>query len=191
MELAADVYDADGEQVLSGAERFGFVFGLGRVFPAIERAIEGRGAGQRCSVRLGVDEAFGARDESQVVRVERDEFPGDVGPGDRFEVEDAAGAVLVLRVIDVDSEEVIVDFNHPLAGQALRYEVRILTVRPASSAELARAEQMLTLPPSVETPLVAPERLLRGASRRYESAPLGRAKNAEPSSVPVIEEKKA
>jgi FKBP-type peptidyl-prolyl cis-trans isomerase SlyD len=195
VEIAAAVYDADDEPVHGTEESFGFVFGFGQALPGIERALEGRVAGDRVSVVLSPDGAYGERDESLVVSVAREELSDDIRPGDRIEVEDARGAVLVLRVLELDDEEVRVDFNHPLAGQKVRYETEILRVRPATDDEIEAAERALDGIEAQTSELIAPDRLLRGVGRGYENALAGRtaddATTNEPPVGSVTEEKKA
>ena len=195
VEIAAAVYDADGERVEGAEEVFGFVFGFGQALPGIERALAGHVAGDRVSVVLAPHEAYGARDESLVVAVAREELADDIRPGDRIEVEDEHGAILVLRVLDLDDEEARVDFNHPLAGQKVRYETRILRVRPATEDEILAAERALDENDAQTSELLPPERLLRGVGRSYENAlaggTAGESKTKEPPVGSVIEEKKA
>jgi FKBP-type peptidyl-prolyl cis-trans isomerase SlyD len=190
VEVAAQVYDADGEPI-GGEEAFGFVFGLGQVWPAVERALEGGGKGHTRRVRLSPKQAYGERDESLVRCVARDEFPDDALEGDRFELEDSDGAILVVRLLQVDSEEVLVDFNHPLSGQAVEMQLQIRGVRPATTSEIVEAERALGQSTVQGTPLVAPERLLRGAGRRYEDASPGQAEITEPPDGSGTEENKA
>lgn len=194
VEIAASVYDADDEPVDGAEDAFGFVFGFGQALPGIERALEGHVAGDRVSIVLSPHEAYGQRDESLVVAVAREELADDVRPGDRIEVEDAHGAILVLRVLELDEEEARVDFNHPLAGQKVRYETRILQVRPATDGEIEAAERALDENEAQTSELLPPERLLRGAGRGYENAlagrPAGESTTTEPPVGSVIEEKK-
>lgn len=194
VEIAAAVYDADDEAIEGEDEVFGFVFGFGQALPGIEHALEGRFAGDQVSIVLGPHEAYGVRDESLVVSVAREELADDIGPGDRIEVEDGHGAILVLRVLELHDDEVLVDFNHPLAGQKVRYETRILRVRPASEDEILAAERALDENEAQTSELLPPERLLRGAGRSYENAlagrPPGESTTKEPPVGSVIEEKK-
>jgi len=60
----------------------------------------------------------------------------------------------------------LVDSNHPLAGQTLRFEVEAREVRPATDEELEEAEQRLLTQEEEPEPLITPESLLRGPSRR-------------------------
>ena len=191
VELDVKVYDAEGEQVLAPEERHAFVCGFGQILPGIERALEGAVAGEKRCFELAAQQAYGDRDEALVLGVDRSEFPEQVRPGDRFEVEDAEGSMLVLRVLDVGKDEVQVDLNHPLAGQKVRFEVETLNVRPATSAEIAAAERALAQIGAQTTPLLAPESLLRGSGRRYEEPAAPALKNHEPKKGSVTEEKKA
>ncbi len=184
------VFDGEGEAV-SGADRLGFVFGRGQLFPALEQAIDGRGVGDRGAVILGPRDAYGERDPQAILEVDRAEFPQEVAPGDRFEVENDAGAVLVLKVLDVSPDTVHVDLNHPLAGQEVRVEFEVTEVRPASAEELAAADAALetvqehgAAPTPSGTPVAAPviplERLLRGRPRGYERDPAGATPATQP-----------
>jgi FKBP-type peptidyl-prolyl cis-trans isomerase SlyD len=174
LDLAYDVFDAEGERVDgSDPDRpLSVVHGYGELLPALEQALEGMSAGQSKTVELRPNDAYGPRLKDAVLEVDRDEFPPGVEPGDRFEAENAEGAVVVLKVLDVDGERVVLDTNHPLAGQTVRFELRVLGVRPATSEEAARAEARLrgeegpSEPPA--PPLLAPERLIRDPRRRYE-----------------------
>jgi len=145
VELAYDVFDADGERVggSDGGEPLSAVVGYGELMPAIERALDGLQGGASRTVTLAAKDAYGPRDASRVLEVDRDEFPADVAAGDRFEVETERGDRLVLRVLDVRDDAVVVDANHPLAGQRVRFELHVLEVRPATEHELREASARL------------------------------------------------
>ena len=132
------VFDAEGEAA-HDAEILGCVYGMGGLIPRVERALDGRHVGDRVEIRLSEREAYGSRDPKRVVEVDRDEFPPDVSPGDRFEVENEQGGLLVLHVLDVQADVVVVDMNHPLAGQEVGVVVEIVDVRPASEEETEAA----------------------------------------------------
>lgn len=167
--LAYAVYDAEGERV-DGSERpLEVVFGHGQLMPELEAAIEGLAAGDKKTVRLEPEQAYGRRDPTALVEVDRSEFPDDVAPGDRFEAETEQGGLVVLRVVDVLDDAVVVDTNHPLADQTVRFELEVTAVRPASEAELAAAAARLEAENRPDPPLVPLRRLLEGGRRRYES----------------------
>jgi FKBP-type peptidyl-prolyl cis-trans isomerase SlyD len=172
-----EVFDADGE--LAGRSDPGqpllAVIGYGQLLPALERALDGLPAGGQRSVTLRPEQAYGRRDPAGTLEVDRDDFPDDVAAGDRFEVEAEGGERLVLRVLDVSKDAVVVDANHPLAGQRVRFELRVLNVRPATEQELERAAAQLEAAerpgtefgpaPGGPVDLVAPERLIRRRRR--------------------------
>jgi FKBP-type peptidyl-prolyl cis-trans isomerase SlyD len=165
------VFDAEGEALEAEAVETGCVFGYGVLLPALERALEGKTAGARCSVALNPKDAFGKRDPARCLEVERTEFPPDVAPGDRFDAEQDDGTPLVLQVLEVSENAVVLDLNHPLAGQRVRFEVQVLEARPATREELDLAEAALLDPPEEASggppePLIHPARLLRRGSRR-------------------------
>lgn len=160
--------DADGETVEDLEPELSYVHGYGALLPQLESALEGHRAGELVRVTLRPEEAFGRRREEAVIELSREEFPDEVAAGDRFEVESAEGALLVLRVLEVTAEAVVVDANHPLAGQAVTFQLELLEVRPASDEELTRAEASLEQADPADGPLISAASLLRGGSQRYE-----------------------
>jgi FKBP-type peptidyl-prolyl cis-trans isomerase SlyD len=181
--LEFSVRDAEGESVAQ-ASRLSFVFGRGQLLPVLERAVDGLSAGEKKSVTIDARDAYGKRDPKAMIEVDRSEFPDDVAPGDHFEVENEHGNLLVLRVLEVLSDAVVVDMNHPLAGQDIVVDVEILDVRPATSAELAEAEALLEEGVSLDAEarahqqepsagLLSIDSLLRGRTRGYEENPVG------------------
>jgi FKBP-type peptidyl-prolyl cis-trans isomerase SlyD len=159
--------DAEGEAVGPDAERLSVVYGMGQLLAPVERAIDGLGIGETRQLKLRARDAYGPRNPEAVLEVDRSEFPSDVGPGDYFEVENADQGLLVLRILEVGDDWVLVDLNHPLAGQDLDVGITIVDVRPATQDELDNALTMgVTREPGAESPLISPDRLLRGRCRR-------------------------
>jgi FKBP-type peptidyl-prolyl cis-trans isomerase SlyD len=176
--LSVMVHDAEGEAVQAQASESSFVFGMGVLLPALEAGIEGMRAGSRKSITLKPRDAFGERDPKATLEVLRDEFPEDVAEGDVFDADEdegpeAPGGVVLLRVLEVTPETVILDRNHPLAGQKVRFDVEVVEVRPADEAEILAAEQALSAPSPQEETLIPAASLLRGGTRRYEKDPSG------------------
>ncbi len=167
VELRYEVRDAESAPLLDHPERMGVVIGAGQLLPSVERALDGLLAGEERTVELPSEQAFGPRDPAAVVAFERTEFPDDVKSGDNYEVEDADGRTLVLRVLEVDADAVVVDMNHPLAGQDLEVQVSVLSVRPATEQEIELACAIANDPGDQSEPcLLAPEHLLGGRCRR-------------------------
>lgn len=184
--LGYRVFDAEQELVDESdpAIPLTVVAGYGQLLPALERALDGLAAGDRTSVALAPRDAYGARDPHAIIEVDREDFPPDVAPGDRFEAERADGAIVVLQVIDVLDDAVVLDTNHPLAGQRVRYELEVLEVRPAAAEELQRAVRLLEeAPDRPPDGLIPPSRLLPGGGRRYESSRRPVAEDEEPDKI--------
>lgn len=181
--LSYRVFDAEGEQVGEGepAAPLGAIFGYGELLPALERALDGKTTGERATLELAPREAYGERDPKALIEVDREEFPADVAPGDRFEAERDEGGIVVLKVLDVTEDAVVVDLNHPLAGQKVRYELEVVEVRPATPGELEQAVFRLEAPeaPGPEG-LIPLGRLLTGGRRRYEDDSKRSADDEEP-----------
>lgn len=124
------------------AEPLRCIFGAGELPVVVERALDGLSVGDVVGLDLAPDDAFGRRDESALLFVDRGEIPASARPGDELEAESEAGEVVFLRVLEVDDERAVLDANHPLAGQSVRLELTIASARPALQAELERAEQL-------------------------------------------------
>lgn len=176
--LRVAVYDAEGAPVQDEPSEAAFVFGFGALLPALEAALEGAPQGARRAITLKPEDAFGERDPRAVLEVLRDEFPDDVAEGDVFDAEeaggpDAPGGAVLLRVLEVTPDSVVLDRNHPLAGQKVRFDVEVLEVRPADEAEISAAEAAISEPRVAEDSLIPAARLLLGGTRRYEKDPSG------------------
>jgi len=164
--LGYQVFDEEDAVIETGNSELCCLIGYGVLFPALEEKLEGLAQGSRRTVLLGPEQAFGQRNPDAQVEVDRADFPEDVAAGDCYEAEDEDGRPVLLQVLDVSEDAVLVDSNHPLAGQTLRFEVEAREVRPATEEELEQAEQRLLSQEEEPEPLITPESLLRGPSRR-------------------------
>lgn len=134
-----------------------YLHGHDNLMSGLERALEGKAAGAGLRVTLMPAEAYGLRNESLVRRVNRSAFAmADLSPGMRFQTPGDAGPEIV-TVLEVDDQEVVIDTNHPLAGQTLTYSLEILSVRDATRAELAKGHP---LPPGTDASDVEDKKML-------------------------------
>ena len=111
--------------------------GYGNIFPKVEEALLGQEAGYRVTLDLSVADAFGERDESLLQTISKTEFPPGVKVGGQLEGRDTNGQARAFTVVKIKGDKVLLDGNHPLAGQALRFSVHVLDVRAASEEEIA------------------------------------------------------
>ena len=137
--LEYQLFDTEGELIEKTDEPIEYLHGgYGGMFPAVEKALEGKDVGETCRVRLTPDDGFGDYD-AELVHIEpRDKFPDHVEVGMQFEGKgEESGDTIVYTVTDVADGKVVVDGNHPLAGQTLHMECTITTVRAASAEEVS------------------------------------------------------
>ncbi len=129
-------------QVLESAsadEPLIYLHGHENIVPGLERQLAGLEVGQSVKAQVPAAEAYGERAEVEPQRVPRDSFPADmpIEPGFGFAVEGEDGEALPLWIVGVDGDQVVVDVNHPLAGEDLHFDVEILAIRDATAEELA------------------------------------------------------
>ena len=125
----------DGSEVDSnfGGDPVDFAVGDGSLLPGFERLLFGMSAGERQMFRVPPEDAFGQPNDNNVQYLPRDRFDEDVELeiGLVFSFSDAGGGELPGMILAVDDEEVAVDFNHPLAGRTILFDVLIHRVEPA------------------------------------------------------------
>jgi FKBP-type peptidyl-prolyl cis-trans isomerase SlyD len=115
----------------------GYLHGSGQIVPGLEKAMEGRSAGDQFKVALPPEEGYGKRDESLVQTVPAEAFKGidEIKPGMQFTGQGAQGP-LEVTVTKVADGMVTVDANHLLAGKSLHFDIKIEEVRAATEEEL-------------------------------------------------------
>ncbi|HEX2863885.1 MAG TPA: peptidylprolyl isomerase [Deinococcales bacterium] len=129
--------DGDVVDSTSGGEPVTFLQGQGNILPGLERALNGLSAGESIHVRIAPEEGYGERDDDQVQKLDASVFPEGAEAGMTYMAESEDGDELPLTVLSVDGDTVTVDFNHPLAGKELDFDVKVLDVRDATPEELA------------------------------------------------------
>lgn len=111
--------------------------GYDGIFPKLEAALEGKEAGNEVDVVLEPEDGFGDYDSDLIRMEDVDLFPPGVKAGMQFEGSTEDGRHhLLYTVTDVADGKVVVDGNHPLAGQSLRVQCRVETVRAALPEEI-------------------------------------------------------
>lgn len=125
-----DVVDSNFE-----AAPASFVVGDGNLLPGFERAIYGMKTGEKGAFVIKPEDGFGENNPNNRQTMPRDQFPDDVElvKGLMLSFADAQKAELPGVVYDFDEDNVIVDFNHPLAGRDIVFDVEIVSVEAASA----------------------------------------------------------
>ena len=136
--LHYELFDVDGNLIEKTDTPIEYLHGgYDGIFLVVEQALDGKSAGDACRVRLAPDDSFGEYD-AELVQVEpRSKFPGNLTVGMQFDGRtDGSGEMLVYTVTDVADEKVVVDGNHPLAGQTLDFSCIVAGVRNATAEEV-------------------------------------------------------
>lgn len=118
-----------------------FTLGSGEVIPGLEEAVAGMEPGEEKEVEVPPPLAYGERDEERRAKVPRSALPGhyEPEPGDILEVERDDGARYPVTVEETEGQDLVVDENHPLAGETLEFEVELVEVLQGA-AEVAEEE---------------------------------------------------
>ena len=137
--LAYELRDADGETLEEeGAEMEYLHGGYGGIFPKVEAALQGKQPGDEASLTLEPDDAFGEYD-AQLMRIEPlDQLPPEVAVGGHL-VAEQDGHEVVWRVASIAEGKAVLDGNHELAGQRLRFDCKVLDIRPATPEEVTHS----------------------------------------------------
>ena len=124
-----------------GAEPLPYLHGAGDIIVGLENALEGRKKGDKFSVKIMPNEAYGDYQEELVQDAPKEEFKGienlDVGIQLEVEIEtDIGPQTTVAEVVEVSEKSVKFDMNHPLAGEELNFEVEVKEVRDQTAEEV-------------------------------------------------------
>lgn len=127
----------DGTVVESnvGGDRLSYVHGRGEIIPGLEKGIEGMTSGEEREVRVAAEDAYGPVHAEAIQEVPKDRVPDEAcKAGAQLQGQTPDGEVFVGRVTDVKDDTVVVDFNHPLAGETLHFHVKVVGVESASDS---------------------------------------------------------
>jgi FKBP-type peptidyl-prolyl cis-trans isomerase SlyD len=111
--------------------------GYGNTLPGIEKALEGQETGFSATLMLPPEDAFGERDESLATSMPKRDFPAGVKVGGQLQGSNEQGEQQAFTVMKIKGDTVLLDGNHPLAGQTLHVAVKVLEVKAASAEEVA------------------------------------------------------
>ena len=120
-----------------GQSPLGYIHGVGNIIPGLEKALQGKRKGDKVKVVIEPENAYGSKDDTlvQTVPITNFDDQSKVKEGIQFQVNSPEGS-RVATVVKVEAGNVTVDFNHPLAGETLDFDVEITDVRDASDEEL-------------------------------------------------------
>jgi FKBP-type peptidyl-prolyl cis-trans isomerase SlyD len=123
-----------------GGEPLQFIQGQGQIIPGLEKELYDMEVGDEKQVTVAPADGYGEHQPDQVQTLPREAFPDDmeIEEGMAVQMRDSnSGQVYQAVITNVAAESVQVDFNHPLAGENLNFEVKIAGLRDASDEEIA------------------------------------------------------
>ena len=136
-------YTLTGDQgnVLDSSQGRGplaYLHGNNNIIPGLESALEGKAQGDQITVSIPPEKAYGLQDPKMVQIVPRSAFQGapTITPGMQFQGQTQVGP-RVITVTKVEGDNITIDANHPLAGQTLNFDVKVVDVRDATQEELS------------------------------------------------------
>lgn len=122
--VGGEIFDSS-----KGGEPLEYVHGSGQIIPGLERTLEGLQPGDEQKVHVGPDDAYGPIQLQAIIQVPREQIKeGTVEAGMILSARNAEGQTMQGVVTEVNENSVTVDFNHPLAGKELYFEITIIEV---------------------------------------------------------------
>ncbi|OHB31698.1 MAG: peptidylprolyl isomerase [Desulfuromonadaceae bacterium GWC2_58_13] len=106
------------------------IIGEDDFFTQIEEALIGMAPGEKKTIVIPAEDAFGEYDEEKVFQVKRSEVPDDIYPevGQELELTGEDDELLEVTVVEINDEDITLDANHPLAGEELTYEIELVEI---------------------------------------------------------------
>lgn len=132
--------NSDGDVLdKSNGEPLAYLHGHHNIIPGLEAQMKGKGAGDKFTVTVAPEDAYGEYLAEAVQEVPRANFQGveNIEVGMQFQSQTDDGHVMLVTVKDVNDDVVVVDGNHPLAGVTLTFDVEVVDVREATADEIA------------------------------------------------------
>jgi FKBP-type peptidyl-prolyl cis-trans isomerase SlyD len=136
--ITYELSDVDGNILESTSEPVNYLHGgYDNIFPKVEEELHGKKVGDVITLGLEPEDAFGEYDEELVQIEPVSAFPTDkLEVGMQFEGEDPTGDVVLYTITDIGDGKVVVDGNHPWAGERVNFKCTVTGIRPATKEEI-------------------------------------------------------
>ncbi len=117
-----------------GREPLEFVVGSGQVIKGFDMGVRDMNIGSKKTVEITPADAYGEKEDDRIVAFPKTQFPPDMKPevGMQLMMNDGEGQSLPVQITEVQEDVVMLDANHPLAGQELIFDIELVEVQPAS-----------------------------------------------------------
>ncbi len=131
MEFTLSLLDGTPIETNRGKEPMVFQQGKHEILPGLERQLVGMAVGESRRITVTPEEGFGLIDPDAFLEVPKEDFPAEaLVVGMPLKAEDKDGNVIFMRVNEIKDSSVVLDLNHPLAGETLLFDVRIIAITP-------------------------------------------------------------
>ncbi|QFS82099.1 FKBP-type peptidyl-prolyl cis-trans isomerase SlyD [Roseivivax sp. THAF40] len=116
-----------------GRDPLEFTVGSGQIIPGLDKALPGMTVGEKKTVEIPADEAYGQRQDAAMQTVPREQIPAEIplDIGTQLQVQTPTGEVMPVMVAEVTEAEVTLDANHPLAGKDLNFAIELVDIKAA------------------------------------------------------------
>ncbi len=117
-----------------GRDPLEFTVGNGDVIRGFDEGVSGMSIGDKKTVHIPADDAYGQKDDSRIVDFPKTNFPPDLKPevGMQLNMTNGSGQVIPVVIVEVSEENVTLDANHPLAGQDLVFDIELVEIKGGS-----------------------------------------------------------
>jgi peptidylprolyl isomerase len=117
-----------------GREPLEFQVGSGSVIKGFDDGVMGMSVGDKKTVNIPADDAYGERNPEMLVEFPREQFPDDMKPevGMRLNMTNGSGQVVPVSIVEVKDDAVVLDANHPLAGEDLIFDIELVSIAAKS-----------------------------------------------------------
>jgi FKBP-type peptidyl-prolyl cis-trans isomerase SlyD len=115
-----------------------FLSGSQQIIPKLEEALSGMIIGSKKNIKIAAADAYGEYSEDAIQKIKMDQFPkeANIEVGMTYIANSPDGKQMPFLVSEINEQDVTVDFNHPLAGKDLEFDVELLDVRDATPEEI-------------------------------------------------------
>lgn len=123
-----------------GREPLEFTVGSGQVIKGFDEGVQGMQVGEKKKVEIPVQDAYGEKSSEMIFEFPKSQFPADMNPevGAQLMMSNGSGQSFPVTITEVKEDSVLLDANHPLAGQDLIFDIELVEIVPSSKIILPR-----------------------------------------------------
>jgi peptidylprolyl isomerase len=123
-----------------GREPLEFTVGSGQVIKGFDEGVKGMSVGEKKTVEISVGDAYGEKSQDLIIEFPKEQFPDDITPevGQQLMMSNGSGQSFPVIIKEVKEDSVLLDANHPLAGQDLIFDIELVEIAPTSRIILPR-----------------------------------------------------